>query len=704
MHFVWHVLRLLSALLALGLPVLARAQTFATPTVQLGFAPATIQSGAASRLTITLGNSNPNGAAASLTAPFTDTLPAGLTVAQPSGLGGSCTVGAMSAPPGGRSVSYAAKSLIPAGGCTILVNVTGTSTARSTSYTDTVPAGALQTSFGSNAAPASSTLTVQSVPIVPNVVGLTPVAAAAALKATGFTLGTVTKAPGPKNIPYGSVFSQVPAAGVAAAAGTAVAINVSTGAGLATNPSQPLTSVQNFVAPYQQSEAAALERVCAALGSANPSSLSVAQRNLYANCTAIIGTHGGGVDPAGLKQTLDAISGKQTTAQQRIGVQFAGAQFTNIGARLAQLRQGVSGGASFAGLDLGLPAGNGFGELVAALRDATGYNGDPVSPVSSVATGGGAGDPDGISAATRLGFFVNGSLRRGAQDTTTYETPFDFRSNSITAGADYRFTDHLIFGLALGHSSGSTDFTDGSGRLDSRGNLVSLYGTYYREALYVDVMGTYSHLSYDASRSTVFSIDSATPQLPSNCTGSTCTVNAGGATGARQLAFSGNLGYGFTQGGFTFGPDASLDYTRIKVNGFTENDPFSSGMSLVYGADTGESLLAKAGGHLSYAIKTPYAVILPEARAHYVHEFKNDQRALGVHFSADPEAASPGGPVSNFVVFTDPPNRNYYDWAAGLSAQFAFGIAAFVDYNAVTSPDQRVHELALGVRIEHAIR
>ncbi|HMK85274.1 MAG TPA: autotransporter outer membrane beta-barrel domain-containing protein, partial [Steroidobacteraceae bacterium] len=127
------------------------------------------------------------------------------------------------------------------------------------------------------------------------------------------------------------------------------------------------------------------------------------------------------------------------------------------------------------------------------------------------------------------------------------------------------------------------------------------------------------------------------------------------------------------------------------------------GLGLVFGEDSGDSLLAKVGGHLSYAIKVPFGVILPEARAHYVHEFRNDQRALSVHFSADPYADTASGPVSNFVVFTDPPDRNYYDWAAGVSAQFAFGISAFVDYNAVTSPDQRVHEVALGVRFEHLI-
>jgi uncharacterized protein YhjY with autotransporter beta-barrel domain len=690
------VLYLLSAVWMLSPAGLALA---AAPTVQISFTPAAIQTGTVTRLTITLGNSN--GDDAVLSAALTDSLPAGLVIATPSGLGGSCAAGSLVGAAGGRAVGYAAGGAIQPGGCTILVNVTGTSTTRNTYYTDKIAAGALQTNFGSNAAAASSTLTVHSANTVPNVVGLSQTAAASALQAAGLTLGTVTHSPAPANIPYNSVISQTPAAGAAAAPGSAVAINVSTAAGLATNPNRPLTSVQNFVAPYQESEAAALERVCAALQS-DPSALTVAQRNLYANCTAIIGTHGGGVDAAGLKETLDAISGKQTTAQMRTGIQFAGAQFTNIGTRLAQLRQGVSG-ASFAGLDMGLPAGSGLGQLFAALEDATGYKSPAASAASAAAEGGGSGDPSSISAATRLGFFVNGTLRRGSQDTTTFETPFDFRQTNITAGADYRLNDRIVLGLAIGHSDGSTDFTDGTGRLDARSNLASLYGTFYNESFYVDLIGTFAHISYDATRTTEFSINPNTPDVPTNCSGGECSVDTTGSTGARQFAVSGNVGYSFNQGAFAWGPDIAIDYTHINVNGFTENDPDETGLGLIYGEDAGESLLAKAGGHLSYAIKMPFGVILPEARAHYVHEFKNDQRALSVHFSADPDANTPSGPVSNFVVFTDPPDRSYFDWAAGVSAQFAFGISAFVDYNAISSADQRVHEFAIGLRVEHQV-
>ncbi len=679
-----------AALLLIRSPGALAQATTTPPTVSIAFTPATIASGGTSQMQITLGNAN--AVAAALTQTLTDALPGGMSVAN-GAAGGSCTTGSVGAAPGSHSVTYGADNTIPAGGCTITVNVTATSSSPKTDFTNTIAAGALQTTLGNNATGASATLTVQATVVVPNLVGMSQAQAATRLQAAGLLVGAVNRVPGPTGVPYNAIFSQNPAAGASIASGSAVAINISTGPGNATNPNNPLTSVPGFVNPQQVSIAAALERVCNELQTPGVN-LNSSQENLLANCTAIIGTHGGGVDPSGLQDTLSAISGKQTTAQQRTGVQFSGTQFTNIGARLAQLRQGT-GGLSFSGLDLGVPTGNGLGGLLGMLQDVTGFKG-----LSSL-VGGSSGEDSSAVTPSRWGFFINGSLRRGSQDTTLNETGFDFRNNGITAGADYRLREDVVLGLAFGHSNGNTLFTDGTGRLDSRGNSVSLYGTYYRDALYVDAIGTFGHVSYDSKRTTSFSIDENSSTIPTNCVAGECSINTTGSTGARQLAFATNVGYGFHYQGLTFGPDASLDYTRIDVNAFTEGDPSQTGMALAYAKQTGESLLLKAGGHLAYALNTRFAVILPDLRAHYVRELKDDQRAVIVHFVDDPNVSTSNGPVSNFVIFTDRPNRGYFDWAAGFSAQFPFGISAFADYSAVAGDGNiRTHEIAFGLRIQ----
>jgi uncharacterized protein YhjY with autotransporter beta-barrel domain len=685
-------LAVLCLLLAAPLAVFAQAP----PTVaQISFAPASIQSGATSQLTVAFGNSNAG--AATLTNSLTDSLPVGLTLANGT-VTGSCSTGSVSAASGGSSFTYAAGATIPGGGCTITVTVKGTTASASTYYTDSIPAGALQTNLGNNPAGVSGTLQVRSTATVPKLTGLTQAAAASALQAAGLVLGAVQQGSGPPGTPFNTIYSQSPAAGSAIASGSSVSITVSTGN--ASNPNAPLTSVPGYVDPSQQSVAGALERLCAELQTPGLP-LSAVQKNLLANCLSILNTYGGGTDANGLRNTLNAVSGKQATAQQRSGVQFAGTQFVNIGARLAQLRQGTSG-VSLAGLDTGVPLQGDWNQLLAAIKDGPSDN--HASPRRTA--GGNGGDPtstgDGQS---RWGFFINGSLRRGTQDTTSAETGFDFKSNGVSAGADYRFTDHIVAGLALGHSNGNTEFTDGSGRLDSRGNSGSLYATYYNDAWYVDVIGTYGHVSYDADRNTSFSIDPTTvPIPPTNCVGTMCEIHALGSTGAKQLAFGASSGYSFHFGGLDVGPDVALDYTYLKVNGFSESDPNQSGMQLAFGEQLGESLLLKAGGHVSYAISTPIAVILPQLNARYIHEFKNDARALQAYFLEDPGVHLPTGPVSNFQVYTDQPDRGYFDYTGGITAQFAFGIAAFVNYSAIAGETNiRTHEVSFGIRFQHLV-
>src|SRR5438552_3746683 len=63
---------------------------------------------------------------------------------------------------------------------------------------------------------------------VPNVVGLTQAAAQNAITAAGLTIGTVTTASS-TTVPAGNVISQSPAAGMSVAAGSAVALVVSSG-------------------------------------------------------------------------------------------------------------------------------------------------------------------------------------------------------------------------------------------------------------------------------------------------------------------------------------------------------------------------------------------------------------------------------------------------------------------------------------------
>ncbi|HEY4317046.1 MAG TPA: SdrD B-like domain-containing protein, partial [Herbaspirillum sp.] len=129
------------------------------PTVNKQFAPIAISPGAPSTLTITLGNTNST--ALTLTSALVDTLPtspANIVVANPAAIGGTCVgQGTITAPVGGGTVTYASGGTIPAGGCTITVNVTGSVQGE---YINVIPSGALQTASGSNVQQATAPLEI----------------------------------------------------------------------------------------------------------------------------------------------------------------------------------------------------------------------------------------------------------------------------------------------------------------------------------------------------------------------------------------------------------------------------------------------------------------------------------------------------------------------------------------------------------------
>lgn len=106
------------------------------PTILKAFGAATIPLNGSTSLTFTI--NNPNGIALTGLG-FTDSLPAGLLVATPNGLGGTCT-GTKSAVAGSGSVSLSGATLAAGTPCTVSVNVIGATVGVKNNVTGTVSA------------------------------------------------------------------------------------------------------------------------------------------------------------------------------------------------------------------------------------------------------------------------------------------------------------------------------------------------------------------------------------------------------------------------------------------------------------------------------------------------------------------------------------------------------------------------------------
>jgi uncharacterized repeat protein (TIGR01451 family) len=131
---------------------------FAPPTLAKNFAPGLIAAGTTSTLVITLGN--PNGIDISLTSPLTDAFPngSGIVADAVPNAQTTCANGSIAAAGGDVSVELDGAAVIPAGGtCTVTIDVTSATVG---TFTNSIPAGSLQTTAGVNATSADAALKV----------------------------------------------------------------------------------------------------------------------------------------------------------------------------------------------------------------------------------------------------------------------------------------------------------------------------------------------------------------------------------------------------------------------------------------------------------------------------------------------------------------------------------------------------------------
>ena len=143
-------------------------QTLVPPTLTKSFSPSTINPGGVATLTLSLGNAN--GAAQTLSAVLTDTLPGNVLVAAVPNIRGTCIAdnpGSVAAAAGSGSLSYAGGSTIPSGGCTVLVDVT--SSVSGGPYTNSIPAGGLKTVDAGNSTAAATAVLFVNPPQPPSI-------------------------------------------------------------------------------------------------------------------------------------------------------------------------------------------------------------------------------------------------------------------------------------------------------------------------------------------------------------------------------------------------------------------------------------------------------------------------------------------------------------------------------------------------------
>ena len=220
----------------------------------------------------------------------------------------------------------------------------------------------------------------------------------------------------------------------------------------------------------------------------------------------------------------------------------------------------------------------------------------------------------------------------GSKDTTANEVGFDFHNVGVTAGADYRFIDNLAAGLAFSYLRTNADFNAALGDVDTNSYGISLYGTYYIGQFYVDLLGEFTWHNYDTTRRIVYAPG---PDAPSSTRALPVNRTATSDTDGQQFTINVGAGYDFRLGASTLTPYGRVEYLNLDIDGYTEQG--ADGLNLKIRDQDAESLVTVLGGRVAHAVSTRFAVLVPQIRGEWRHEFLNNQRSIKAQYAERPD-------------------------------------------------------------------
>jgi uncharacterized protein YhjY with autotransporter beta-barrel domain len=219
----------------------------------------------------------------------------------------------------------------------------------------------------------------------------------------------------------------------------------------------------------------------------------------------------------------------------------------------------------------------------------------------------------------KWGFFITGTGQLIDIDDSGFNRPgYDISTGGFTLGVDYRVCANFAVGLYGSYAHSTADFDNQLGAL-SGGDVtvdsgkIGMYATWFSGGFYVDgaVGGGYN--SYDTRRADVFGFER-------------------GSTDGTEFSAFGAAGYDWHVGCWVFGPTASVQYTNIDLNGFTEDR--SSIVALEFPDQSEDSLRSMLGLRVSHDWKLWRGVILrSESRGAWKHEFNDTAYGIQSRFA-----------------------------------------------------------------------
>jgi outer membrane autotransporter protein len=451
--------------------------------------------------------------------------------------------------------------------------------------------------------------------------------------------------------------------------------------GLIVNVATPLVgnllaSITNL-SPNQKSVATALDGVCAQLAQlATTKVLPLEQVDLLNRCNSLVGV----TDTAVQVNALEQLGARDIIAIRTQALLFSNVQNSSIINRLSDMRRG-SRGFDFDGLTIGI---GGKPVPVSQLKEIG-------KQLGAMLGGGASADATDPLFSDKWGMWLRGTFNSADGSASPASEGFDGNQWGVTGGVDYRIKPRAFVGLGLGYGKSKLDFNPtGRGDLSTTSWMWSAYGsTYVGANFYIDAIFNYGHADYDTNRHIVYQES-----------GATIDRTALGNTSGTTLSGGLSLGYDFNVSAFTITPALGYFYSHAKVDPFNESG--ASGLDLAYETQNYKSSTGNISLAVNYAWNTRWLILLPHLRGEYLHEFNEDVEVFNVRFANDPFSGT-GSATPSVVVSSDVPDQWYWRLAAGISAQFHFGISAYAEYQRLADFQYvNFDDVTVGLRVQHA--
>lgn len=291
----------------------------------------------------------------------------------------------------------------------------------------------------------------------------------------------------------------------------------------------------------------------------------------------------------------------------------------------------------------------------------------------------------------RLSFFGSGDIEFLERDVTRFENGYDSTILGVTGGADYRFNEKTLGGVAFNYQNQNGNFKGTGGDFSTNKYGVTLFANMTLPSnTFVQILGGFTRGDNDVIRPVSFILqETGGGPIRANLSG-----NVASDSDSDTFNFGVLVGRDYLISKLTLGPRIGINYANTHIESYRESG--STGLELIYDDQRINSLQSTIGMVVSMPVSTGVGVFVPQFSADYIHELGNSQRIINVRFVQDARTNP-----TKFQFQNESPARNFVNLGFGVSAVLPHGIQPFANFRAMVGNEQfENYAGTFGIRVE----